>query len=185
MPEVKVQTFRVTAAVDREIRRHGEETYPHECCGRLSALTATRRRPSRCRTRPRKGRGAVMVRPSDYRLAEQRAQEFRRGTRWGSTIRIPITPARPSQDDLDHAWPTFAYIIVAVKAIMTRRGSARRSAEGPKAGDMTVWFLKEDRSEFEEGELMATKILIPTSAAAVHRQEGRGRSGRQDGGRAC
>ena len=51
----------------------------------------------------------------------------------------PDHPARPSQYDLDHAWPTFAYIIVAV-------------AQG-KSEAMTVWYLKEDRSAFDEGEL--------------------------------
>jgi len=25
----------ISAAVDDAIRRHGEETYPHECCGAL------------------------------------------------------------------------------------------------------------------------------------------------------
>jgi hypothetical protein len=51
----------------------------------------------------------------------------------------PDHPARPSQYDLDHAWPNFAYVIVAVAA--------------GRAGDMTVWWLKDDRSNFEEGEL--------------------------------
>jgi len=162
MHEVKVQTFRVTAAVDREIRRHGEETYPHECCGALVGTnghtTATVALPNTTEEGPRR---RFMVRPSDYRLAEQRAQELG-GDLLGFYHSHPDHPARPSQYDLDHAWPTFAYIIVAVKgdhddAGSTRRnddaGSPRRGAEGAKAGAMTVWFLKEDRSEFEEGEL--------------------------------
>jgi proteasome lid subunit RPN8/RPN11 len=153
MPEVKAQTFRVTAAVDREIRRHGEETYPHECCGALVGTnghtTATVALPNTTEEGPRR---RFMVRPSDYRLAEQRAKELG-GDLLGFYHSHPDHPARPSQYDLDHAWPTFAYIIVAVKGDHDDAGSARRSAEGAKAGDMTVWFLKEDRSEFEEGEL--------------------------------
>jgi proteasome lid subunit RPN8/RPN11 len=95
-----------------------------------------------------------MVRPSDYRLAEQRATELG-GELLGFYHSHPDHPSRPSQYDLDHAWPTFAYIIVAVAG----EGLARQSAEGAKAGEaaeagiMSVWFLNEDRSAFEEGEL--------------------------------
>jgi proteasome lid subunit RPN8/RPN11 len=170
MREVKAQIFRVTAAVNQEIRRHGEETYPHECCGALvgtnGRTTATVALPNTTEEGPRR---RFMVRPSDYRLAEQRAQELG-GDLLGFYHSHPDHPARPSQYDLDHAWPTFAYIIVAVKgdhdeagsrprsdepgsSRRSEQGSPRRSAEGAKAGDMTVWFLKEDRSEFEEGEL--------------------------------
>ena len=172
-PELTLQPFRVDAAVEREIRQHGEETYPHECCGALVGrghlATATVALPNTTEEGPRR---RFLVRPSDYRLAEQRAQELG-GDLLGFYHSHPDHPARPSQYDLDHAWPTFAYIIVAVAgdgsartrgepgaADLPRRsaegagaGSARRSAEGAKAGDMTVWFLKEDRSTFEEGEL--------------------------------
>jgi proteasome lid subunit RPN8/RPN11 len=149
MPEVKLQSLHVDSAVEREIRRHGEETYPHECCGALvgsaGRATATVALPNMTEEGPRR---RFLVRPSDYRLAEQRAAEMG-GELLGFYHSHPDHPARPSQYDLDHAWPTFAYIIVAVAG----DGLARRSAEGAKAGDMTVWFLKEDRSEFEKGEL--------------------------------
>ena len=146
------QTFRVTPPWIGRSAATARRRIRTSAAARSSAPTATRRRPSRCRTRPRKGRGGGFW-------------SGRRTTGWRSSARSelggellgfyhshPDHPARPSQYDLDHAWPTFAYIIVAVKAIR-RRGFARRSAEGAKAGDMTVWFLKEDRSEFEEGEL--------------------------------
>jgi proteasome lid subunit RPN8/RPN11 len=66
----------------------------------------------------------------------------------------PDHPARPSQYDLDHAWPTFAYIIVSVAS-----GSAR---------EMTVWWLKEDRSSFEEGTLHGDENPDSNTAQAVH-----------------
>ena len=139
MPEVKAQTLVVNAAVDGEIRRHGEETYPHECCGALVGtghrVTATVALPNTTEEGPRR---RFMVRPSDYRVAEQKAGELG-GDLLGFYHSHPDHPARPSQYDLDHAWPTFAYIIVAV-------------ASG-KSEAMTVWYLKEDRSTFEEGEL--------------------------------
>ena len=136
----------LTDAVERAIRRHGEETYPHECCGALvgargedgsgavhvSEVVAL---PNTTEEGPRR---RFMVRPSDYRVAEQKATELG-GDLLGFYHSHPDHPARPSQYDLDHAWPTFAYIIVAV-------------ASG-KSAAMTVWYLKEDRSSFEEGEL--------------------------------
>src|SRR5579864_429512 len=122
----------ITAAVDEAIRRHGEETYPHECCGALVGLhavvTETVALPNTTEEGPRR---RFMVRPSDYRTAEQKATELG-GDLLGFYHSHPDHPARPSQYDLDHAWPTFAYIIVAV-------ASAKSEA-------MTVWYLKEDRS---------------------------------------
>ena len=129
----------VSAAVDDAIRRHGEETYPHECCGALvghgGRVRATVPLPNTTEEGPRR---RFLVRPSDYRMAESRASELN-GELLGFYHSHPDHPARPSQFDLDHAWPTFAYLIVAVAA--------------GRAGDMTVWWLKDDRSSFEEGGL--------------------------------
>ena len=129
----------VSSAVDDVIRRHGEETYPHECCGALvgrgGRVTATVPLPNTTEEGPRR---RFLVRPSDYRMAESRAGELG-GDLLGFYHSHPDHPARPSQYDLDHAWPTFAYVIVAVAA--------------GRAGDMTAWWLKDDRSSFEEGEL--------------------------------
>ena len=98
-------------------------------------------------------RRRFLVRPSDYRLAEQRARELG-GELLGFYHSHPDHPARPSQYDLDHAWPTFAYVIVSVMA-----GEAR---------DMTVWFLKDDRSTFEEGNLHHGDHPDSHSAPALH-----------------
>ena len=121
------------------IRRHGEETYPHECCGALSAHGARDTAIVAAAEHDRGGSAAAVsgaaVRLPAGRAARRRA---RRRSCSASIIRIPIIPARPSQYDLDHAWPTFAYVIVAVAA--------------GRAGDMTVWWLKDDRSSFEKGE---------------------------------
>ncbi len=99
-------------------------------------------------------RRRFLVRPSDYRLAERRATELG-GELLGFYHSHPDHPARPSQYDLDHAWPTFAYIIVAVAA--------------GAAGDMTVWYLKDDRSSFEEGSLNHGENSDSDTAPAVHR----------------
>jgi proteasome lid subunit RPN8/RPN11 len=145
---------RLGAGVDAAIRRHGEETYPHECCGALigtgNLVSHAEPLPNTTEEGPRR---RFLVRPSDYRLAEQRARELG-AELLGFYHSHPDHPARPSQFDLDHAWPTFAYVIVAVAA--------------GRAGDMTVWFLKEDRSSFDEGELNGDENPDSNSASALH-----------------
>lgn len=136
------------------IRHHGEETFPHECCGALigsgNRVTAAVALPNTTEEGPRR---RFLVRPSDYRMAEQRASELG-AELLGFYHSHPDHPARPSQFDLDHAWPTFAYVIVSVMS-----GAAR---------DMTVWFLHEDRSRFDEGELNGDENPDSDTAPAVH-----------------
>ena len=116
MPDVSIQVFRVTAGVDQAIRRHGEETYPHECCGALIGTgghaTATVALPNTTEEGPRR---RFMVRPSDYRTAEQRwaascsgfitlIRITRRGRR--STISITRGPrSRTSSSPLPRVQP--------------------------------------------------------------------------------
>jgi proteasome lid subunit RPN8/RPN11 len=129
----------ITAAVNDEIRRHGAETYPNECCGALygtgGAVTATFALPNTTEEGPRR---RFMVRPDDYRTAERKATELG-AELLGFYHSHPDHPARPSQYDLDHAWPFFSYIIVSV-----REGTPE---------DMTSWRLRDDRSAFDPEEL--------------------------------
>ena len=149
------QRLTITSGVDAAIRIHGQQTYPHECCGAIIGrdgfVTAIVALPNTTDEGPRR---RFMVRPSDYQLAEKRATGLG-GELLGFYHSHPDHPARPSQYDLDHAWPTFAYIIVAV-------------ADGA-AGDMTVWYLKDDRSAFEEGSLNHGENSHSDPAPAVHR----------------
>ena len=146
--------LRITSGVETAIRQHGQETYPHECCGALvgrdGAVTAVVALPNTTDEGPRR---RFMVRPSDYQLAERRATELG-GELLGFYHSHPDHPARPSQYDLDHAWPTFAYIIVAVAA--------------GKSEQMTVWYLQEDRSRFEEGSLNHGENSHSDPTPAVH-----------------
>jgi proteasome lid subunit RPN8/RPN11 len=148
------QQLTITSGVDAAIRIHGQQTYPHECCGALVGrsgfVTDVVALPNTTDEGPRR---RFMVRPSDYQLAERRATELG-GELLGFYHSHPDHPARPSQYDLDHAWPTFAYIIVAV-------------ADGA-AGDITVWYLQEDRSRFEEGSLNHGENSHPDPTPAVH-----------------
>jgi len=151
---MSLNRLKLEAGVAAAVRLHGEETYPHECCGALvgldGAATAAVALPNTTEEGPRR---RFLVRPSDYRMAEARASELG-AELLGFYHSHPDHPARPSQFDLDHAWPNFAYVIVAV-------------ASG-KSQAMTVWYLKEDRSSFDEGELNGDENSDSHSTAAVH-----------------
>jgi len=125
--------------VDASIRAHGQETYPNECCGALlgrdGAVSETLALPNMTDEGPRR---RFRVTPDDYRAAEKRAGEAG-AELLGFYHSHPDHPARPSQYDLDHAWPFFSYVIVSVR-------------EGV-SGDMTSWRLREDRSAFDEEQL--------------------------------
>src|SRR5258706_3323493 len=70
----------LSAGVAEAIRRHGEETYPHECCGALigaeGRITAAVALPNTTEEGPRR---RFLVRPSDYRMAEKSAGEHGAG----------------------------------------------------------------------------------------------------------
>ena len=129
----------LTAVVPDAIRRHGAETYPDECCGALigrdGVVTATFALPNTTEEGPRR---RFLVRPDDYRQAETHARDAG-GDLLGFYHSHPDHPARPSQYDLDHAWPFFSYIIVSVQ-----NGAPQ---------DMTSWRLREDRSAFDQEDL--------------------------------
>ena len=133
------QTLTISEDALDSIRRHGAETYPHECCGALLEsngviveafnLDNTTDGPAARR---------FLVGPNEYRRAEARARE-RGGRLAGFYHSHPDHPARPSQTDLENAWPNFVYVIVSVVD-----GTPR---------DVTCWRLREDRSAFDQGDL--------------------------------
>ncbi|MGE4066227.1 MAG: Mov34/MPN/PAD-1 family protein [Vicinamibacterales bacterium] len=128
--------IRLDPAVDAAIRAHGRETYPDECCGALigdgGRVSLAHPLPNTTSEGPRR---RFLVRPSDYREAEARASAAG-GELLGFYHSHPDHPAEPSQYDLDHAWPTFAYVIVSV-----REGRDR---------ELRTWRLAPDRSRFDE-----------------------------------
>ena len=126
------------------IRRHAAAAYPYECCGALIGRTLDDGRvevveASELENVTDEGpRRRFRVSPADYRHSEARARELG-AELLGFYHSHPDHPAEPSQYDLDHAWPNFSYVIVAV-------------ADGA-AGDIRSWRLRSDRSAFEEESL--------------------------------
>ncbi len=131
-----VPTLVLEPEAEAGIRRHGRESYPYECCGALigrgSLVTEALALPNATEHGPRR---RFLVRPVDYRAAERRAVGLD-AELIGFYHSHPDSPARPSRYDLDHAWPVFAYVIVAVA--------------GGKPTALTSWRLRDDRSAFDE-----------------------------------
>jgi proteasome lid subunit RPN8/RPN11 len=135
---------RLSGEIDGKIRKHGAESYPHECCGALlgretsddareilALFPLVNRRDDSPRNR-------FSVTSEDVRDAEKAAREKGLDV-LGWYHSHPDHPARPSQYDQDHAWPWYSYIIVGV-------------ANG-EPQDMTSWRLADDRSKFSPEDL--------------------------------
>ena len=122
------------------IERHAAETYPHECCGALygdqagGGFTVAEALPLP-NTTSEGPRRRFLIQPSDYRAAESHAKASKRAF-IGFYHSHPDHPARPSQHDLDHAWPNMLYTITSVR-------------EG-RVDVTTAWQLRDDRSQFDE-----------------------------------
>ena len=131
----------ITAAALEAIRAHGVETFPDECCG---ALIAVGRRDRRGVPLPNTTSGGAARRfqigPGDYRQSEARATRVAGRRSPASIIRTRTIRPAPRQYDLEQAWPNFSYVIISVNAAVP--------------GDITCWHLKDDRSAFEQGELI-------------------------------
>ena len=123
------------------IRRHAAAAYPYECCGALIGRQSDDGLVDVVEASPLENvtdegpRRRFRVSPADYRESEARARAL--GAELvGFYHSHPDHPAQPSQYDLDHAWPNFSYVIVAVA--------------GGQTGDLRSWRLWPDRSAFEE-----------------------------------
>ncbi|GAC1664645.1 MAG: M67 family metallopeptidase [Candidatus Acidiferrum sp.] len=132
------------------IRKHGAETYPHECCGALLGRdTDVARQLIRreikalfplLNRRDDSPRNRFSVTSADVRDAEKAGIDSGLDV-VGWYHSHPDHPARPSQYDLDHAWPWYSYIIVAVGNRIP--------------GEMTSWRLRDDRTQFDPETLVA------------------------------
>lgn len=134
--ECGVSGLTIDPAAHTAIREHAVSAYPNECCGALVGregfVSGTFQLPNTTREEPHR---RFLVRASDYIAAERRAAAS--GLELiGFYHSHPDHPAHPSEYDLDHALPTFSYVIVSV------------STGGP--AEMTSWKLSHDRTAFCE-----------------------------------
>lgn len=152
--------LRLTPEQSDSIRRHAARDYPSECCGILlgkaegSAKQVTEVVPlANLRHDPKRAqellplaepgreseRNRFLIDPLEQLKVEKDARA--RGLDvLGYYHSHPDHPARPSEYDRDHAWPWYSYVIVSVE-----RGEATA---------LTSWVLVEDRSRFDEEEIL-------------------------------
>lgn len=128
-----------------EIRAHGERDYPYECCGLLIGRFETGGKViiesyaiSNAREEEAK-RNRFLIRPEELMRGEKYAREKGLDV-VGFYHSHPDDRAVPSQYDLEHAWPAYSYVVVAV--------------ENAKATDLRSWEMESDRSRFNEEEIV-------------------------------
>ncbi len=128
-----------------EIRQHGEHDYPFECCGLLigrfdgdNRKVVTESYPISNAREEEKKRNRFLITPEELMRGEKYAREKSLDV-VGFYHSHPDDRAVPSRYDLDHAWPTYSYIVVAV-------------ASG-RAADLRSWQMQADRSGFSEEEI--------------------------------
>jgi proteasome lid subunit RPN8/RPN11 len=142
------ESMQTTQEIIDEIRAHGRETYPEECCGFLlgsvedgeNHVEAVRRVDNR-RADMRERR--YQIRPQDFLEADREAR--RRGLDIvGIYHSHPDHPASPSITDLAEAtFPGYTYVIVSIM--------------GGLPDALTAWLLATDRSRFEPEPVLVVK----------------------------
>jgi proteasome lid subunit RPN8/RPN11 len=129
-----------------QMRAHGERDYPFECCGLMLGHFEDGRKQvvetytiSNAREEAAKG-NRFLIRPEELMRGEKYAREKALEV-VGFYHSHPDEVAVPSQYDLEHAWPTYSYIVVAV--------------EQGRAVDLRSWEMESDRSRFNKEEIVS------------------------------
>ena len=130
------------------MRQHGERDYPFECCGlmlgrfeNIGPKTVAETYPISNAREEEAKRNRFLIRPEELMLGEKHAREKGLDV-VGFYHSHPDDRAVPSKYDLEHAWPTYSYIVVAV--------------EKGRAIDLRSWEMEPDRSRFNEEEIMSS-----------------------------
>ena len=135
-----------------EMREHAQRDYPFECCGLMLGRFAEGRKVvvqtypiSNAREEEAK-RNRFLIRPEELMRGEKYARE--NGFEVvGFYHSHPDDRAVPSQYDLEHAWPTYSYIVVSV--------------EKGQAVDLRSWEMESDRSRFNQEEITIVSEARP------------------------
>ena len=136
--------IKIAEAQLQEIREHGVRDYPYECCGLLLGRFAENGKVV-CETYPISNAREESAKRNRFLITPE---ELMRGERYARDNDLevvgfyhshPDSPAVPSNYDLEHAWPTYSYIIVS-------------TGEGAST-DLFSWEQEPDRSRFNEEEI--------------------------------
>lgn len=135
----------LSAAQQAEIARHGEATFPDECCGAmLGRVEGGRRVVTRLleienQWDEGERRRRFLIAPQDYLRINREADRAGQAL-IGFYHSHPNAPARPSEFDREHALPWHTYVIASI-------------VEG-RYDVMTAWQLQDDRSGYDEVAVM-------------------------------
>lgn len=135
-----------------EISRHGEETYPDECCGFLvGGVDEEERRIRRVARAPNEFEGErrrrFVIRAEELRKIEEELDGTSDSV-LGFYHSHPDHPARPSTFDRDHAWPWYVYLVQSV-------------AQG-RAGEIGAFELEAEAREFRAISLLPARSPTAT-----------------------
>jgi proteasome lid subunit RPN8/RPN11 len=139
-----------------QIRAYGEQEYPNECCGLLIGRFAKSgiktvvevQAISNARETDAK-RNRFLIHP----------EELMRGERYAAKKGLdvigfyhshPDHPAVPSQYDLEHAWPVYSYLVLAVRT--------------GRSQDLRSWELQADRTVFNEEDIQKGDTLCQSQS---------------------
>jgi len=128
-----------------EIESHGELTYPRECCGLLLGRISNDEKiimqilPVENEREASQQNNRFLISPRTM-FDSQKIARTNKMDVLGFYHSHPDAEACPSQFDLDHAWPFYAYVILSVKKGKTKK--------------MTCWKLSKDRSIFDFEEII-------------------------------
>lgn len=140
-------SVQLTDKVYQAILQHGEKDYPYECCGFLigesdediKKIDEIRQQENE-RDESRETR--YLIHPEEFMAAERYARKQGKEM-LGIYHSHPDHPSRPSNYDREHAWPWYAYLILSV--------------QDGEAATLQAWQLTDDRSKFDEIELLIPK----------------------------
>jgi proteasome lid subunit RPN8/RPN11 len=128
------------------MRAHGQRDYPYECCGLMLGRFEHGQKKvieiypiSNAREEEAK-RNRFLIRPEELMRGEKYARDKGLDV-VGFYHSHPDDVAVPSQYDLEHAWPTYSYIVMAVEKGQTK--------------DLRSWEMESDRSQFNEEEIVS------------------------------
>jgi len=137
--------IKCTKEIEKSIREFGEQEYPNECCGLLfgkinsdNSKEITEILPISNAQNEENRYNRFLITPKDMIKGELYARKHNVDI-IGFYHSHPDHPAKPSQFDLEHAWPVYSYIITSVI--------------NGKADVMTSWLLSSDRAKFENEEI--------------------------------
>jgi proteasome lid subunit RPN8/RPN11 len=122
------------------IGRHGEATFPEECCGFLigqagAETTVVERILPVDNERQDSRHNRYVIEPETVLAAHKEARAAGADV-VGYYHSHPDHPSRPSDFDREHAWPGLSYLIVSVM-----KG---------RVADARSWRLADDRERFDE-----------------------------------